>query len=308
MTIRFDERVVIVTGAGSGLGRAHALGFAARGAKVVVNDLGSTVDGSGRSSDAARGVVNEIEAAGGVAMADGANVVEVDQVRAMVERALATWGRVDILVNNAGILRDKTFAKMEFADFRAVIDVHLMGAVNCTKAAWEPMRERNYGRVVFTSSASGLYGNFGQANYGAAKAAVVGLMNVLIQEGRKHDIRVNAIAPVAATRMTEGVLPPGAAELLAPDAVTPAVLYLASDGAPSGVIISAGAGSFARTLISETEGIYLPPAERTPEAIQAQFAVISDPAGQRVIRSASEQTAKYLERAMAARATKPATS
>ncbi len=300
--IRFDDRVAIVTGAGSGLGRSHALALAARGAKVVVNDLGGSVAGVGQSSEAAQRVVAEIEAAGGTAMADGANVADFAAVQAMVARTLETYGRIDILINNAGILRDKTFAKMELADFRAVIDVHLMGGVHCTKAVWDHMRERNYGRIVFTSSASGLYGNFGQANYGAAKMALVGLMNVLRDEGRKHDIRVNALAPVAATRMTQGILPPAAAELLKPEEVTPGVLFLVSDDAPTGTILGAGAGSFAVTKILETEGGYFAPDERNPEAIAARFAELSDPATARPMASASEQTLRYAQRAMTAAA------
>ena len=179
MTMRFDGRVAIVTGAGGGLGRQHALALAARGARVVVNDLGGTVDGNGGTPKAAQAVVDEIRAAGGEAIANGASVTDAPAVQAMVEQALAAWGRVDILVNNAGILRDKSFGKMTLDDFRLVVDVHLMGAVNCTKAVWETMRAQNYGRIVMTTSSSGLYGNFGQANYGAAKMALVGLMQTL---------------------------------------------------------------------------------------------------------------------------------
>src|SRR5579863_696354 len=244
--IRFDGRVAIVTGAGNGLGRSHALGLAARGAKVVVNDVGSALDGSGGSGSAADRVVQEIEAAGGSAIADNANVTDFAAVASMVERAKAKWGRIDILVNNAGILRDKSFAKMDLADFRAVMDVHVMGAVHCTKAVWDLMRAQNYGRIVFTSSSSGLYGNFGQANYGAAKAAMIGLMNVLHHEGQKNNICVNILSPTALTAMTEGLLPAAAAALLTPESVTPAVLFLVSETAPSRVIVGAGAGCFAR--------------------------------------------------------------
>src|SRR5271154_1351316 len=207
MTIRFDGRVAIVTGAGNGLGRAHALGLAERGAKVVVNDFGGARDGTGGSSEAADKVVAEIKAAGGEAIAAACSVPDEAGVKAMVEAAVSTWGRVDILVNNAGILRDKTFAKMEIADFRAVLDVHLMGAVHCTKAVWEIMRAHNSGRIVLPTSSSGLYGNFGQSNYGAAKMALVGLMQTLSLEGAKHNIHVNCLAPTAATRMTEGLMP-----------------------------------------------------------------------------------------------------
>ena len=203
MTIRFDGRVAIVTGAGGGLGRLHALALAARGASVVVNDLGGTLDGSGGTPTAANAVADEIRAAGGKAIANGASVTDLAAVQAMVAAAMTEWGRVDILVNNAGILRDKSFAKMEIDDFRAVMDVHLMGAVHCTKAVWETMRAQNYGRIVMTTSSSGLFGNFGQSNYGAAKMALVGLMQTLSIEGAKNDIRVNCLAPTAATRMTE---------------------------------------------------------------------------------------------------------
>jgi NAD(P)-dependent dehydrogenase (short-subunit alcohol dehydrogenase family) len=238
MDIRFDGRVAIVTGAGGGLGRCHALGLAARGAKVVVNDLGP----GGAPSDSAKAVAGEIKAAGGQAFADGADVSNAAQVEDMVAAAEKAWGKIDILVNNAGILRDKTFAKLELADFEKVVDVHLIGSAICAKAVWNGMRERNYGRIVFTSSSSGLYGNFGQANYGAAKAGMVGLMNVLHLEGAKHDIRVNTLAPTARTAMTENLLPPDAAELLAPEAVTPGLLYLVSENAPSRVILGAGRG------------------------------------------------------------------
>jgi NAD(P)-dependent dehydrogenase (short-subunit alcohol dehydrogenase family) len=251
MKIQFHGRVAIVTGAGSGLGRSHALGLAARGAKVVVNDLGR----SGALPENALRVVEEIRANGGIAMADPADVADFEQVSAMTARAEKEWGRVDILVNNAGVLRDKTFAKMEMADFEFVVRVHLIGSANCTKAVWAGMRERNYGRIVLTSSASGLYGNFGQANYGAAKAAMIGLMNVLHLEGAKNDIRVNVLAPTARTAMTEGLLPPVAAELMSPESVTPGVLFLASDDAPSRVILGAGAGVFAVTHIGETPGV-----------------------------------------------------
>ncbi|MBV8851004.1 MAG: SDR family NAD(P)-dependent oxidoreductase, partial [Methylobacteriaceae bacterium] len=203
MTIRFDGRVAIVTGAGNGLGRAHALGLASRGAKVVVNDLGASRDGTGGSSEAAEKVVAEIKAQGGEALANGANVADAAAVQEMVEEAMRKFGRIDILVNNAGILRDKSFAKMDLADFRTVLDVHLWGSVVCTKAVWDIMRTQNYGRVVFTSSSSGIYGNFGQSNYGAAKMAMVGLMNVLHLEGERNNIRVNVLSPTAATRMTE---------------------------------------------------------------------------------------------------------
>jgi NAD(P)-dependent dehydrogenase (short-subunit alcohol dehydrogenase family) len=295
--LRFDGRVAIVTGAGNGLGREHALGLAARGAKVVVNDLGAARDGSGGSSAAAEKVVEDIRAAGGQAIADGANVADVAQVQAMVERAKAEWGRIDILVNNAGILRDKSFAKMELADFRTVVDVHLMGSVHCTKAVWETMRAQNYGRIVMTTSSSGLYGNFGQANYGSAKAGVVGLMNVLAQEGRKNDIRVNTLSPTAATRMTEDLIPPDMLALMTPESITPGVLYLVSEDAPTRTILCAGAGAFAVARIIETRGAYFPERERTPEAIAARFAEIADTAGAEALASALQQTGKFVHMA-----------
>lgn len=291
--IRFDDRVAIVTGAGNGLGRCHALGLASRGAKVVVNDAGGAVDGIGRSA-AAEKVVAEIEAAGGTAIADTADVTDAVHVAAMVERTLTRWGRIDILVNNAGILRDKSFGKLSLEDFRAVIEVHVMGAFHTAKAVWEGMRAQNYGRIVFTTSSSGLYGNFGQANYGTAKAALVGLMNVLEIEGRKNDIRVNVLSPTAATRMTEALLPEEDRALLDPASVTPGLLYLVSDEAPSGIILCAGAGAFASAEVVETPGLYLPPEERNPETIAARFAEISAPAGAATLPDAWAQTKKYV--------------
>ena len=304
MTIRFDGRVAIVTGAGNGLGRAHALGLAARGAKVVVNDLGGSRDGSGGSSEAALKVVAEIVAAGGEAIANGANVADFAAVKAMVDETMAKWGRVDILVNNAGILRDKTFSKMDLADFKLVVDVHLMGSVNCTKAVWDIMREQNYGRVVMTASSSGIYGNFGQSNYGAAKMGCVGLMNVLHIEGERNNIRVNVLSPTAATRMTEDLIPADALALMTPESITPGVLYLVSEDAPSRVILCAGAGGFARTMIYETAGIHLDEAERTPENIAARFADISNAEGQQMLTGAFQQTGKFVANAAKARGIK----
>jgi len=293
MTIRFEGRVAIVTGAGSGLGRSHALGLAERGAKVVVNDLGR--DGAPPTSSHA--VVAEIEKAGGAAIADGADVANPDEVAAMVERAEKKWGGVDILVNNAGILRDKSFAKMDLADFELVVRVHLIGSAICTKAVWPGMRERNYGRVVFTASSSGIYGNFGQANYGAAKAGMIGLMNVLHLEGLKNNIRVNILAPTAATGMTAGLLPREMMSLMAPERVTPAVLFLVSEEAPSRVILGAGAGTFAVTHIVESAGLYLSEAERTPETIARRFAEIADPNTARPLDNAFGQTFKFVDAA-----------
>lgn len=294
MAIRFDNRVAIVTGAGGGLGRAYALALAARGAKLVVNDLGGARDGTGGSPTAAQAVVDEIKAAGGEAIANGASVTDFGQVQAMVAEAKARWGRVDILINNAGILRDKTFAKMEIEDFRVVVDVHLMGSVNCTKAVWELMREQNYGRIVMTSSSSGLYGNFGQSNYGAAKMAVVGLMNTLHLEGAKNDIRVNSVAPLAATRMTEGLMPEAALARMEPETVVPAVLFLASENAPSRTIFNAGAGGFERTYVTMTQGIRLEDADMSPETIAARWDEISDRTGEIVPDSGPAQAAVAL--------------
>ncbi|WP_322516696.1 SDR family NAD(P)-dependent oxidoreductase [Rhodopseudomonas palustris] len=299
MAIRFDGRVAIVTGAGNGLGRAHALGLAARGAKVVVNDFGGARDGTGGSMTAAETVVEEIRKAGGIAMADGADVSNYEQVQAMVAKATKEWGSVDLMVANAGILRDKSFGKMELSDFQKVIDVHLAGTFYCCKAVWDGMKERNYGRIVLTTSSSGMFGNFGQANYGAAKAGIVGLMNVLAQEGRKSDIRINTVSPTAATRMTEELLPPQALQLMKPEAITPAVLFLLGENAPTRTIMGAGAGSFAVIKIIETEGINLPEDEWTPDAIAAHFAEIDDSSKAQALEGAFQQTQKYVAQAAA---------
>ena len=296
--IRYDGRVAIVTGAGLGLGRCHALALAARGAKVVVNDLGGSVDGTG-SGSAAEDVANEIREAGGEAISHTANVTKADEVADMVKQAMDKWGRIDVLVNNAGILRDKSFAKMELEDFSSVVDVHLMGSAVCTKAVWEIMREQGYGRIAMTTSSSGLYGNFGQSNYGAAKMGVVGFMNTLHLEGQKYDIRVNCLAPTAATRMTEGLLPPAALELMKPETVSTGLVYLVSEDAPSRTILCAGAGGFATTKIYETDGIYLPPEELTPENVAARFGEISDTSDQKEFQAGGEQTIKFLTKAAA---------
>jgi NAD(P)-dependent dehydrogenase (short-subunit alcohol dehydrogenase family) len=290
MVVRFDERVAIVTGAGMGLGRAHALGLASRGARVVVNDL---------SREAAQKVADEIHAAGGQAIALAANVGDFAQVQSLVSQTMDRWGRVDILVNNAGILRDKSFSKMDIADFRLIVDIHLMGSVHCTKAVWDIMREQNYGRIVMTTSGSGIYGNFGQSNYGAAKSGVVGLANVLAIEGRKNDIRVNSLAPTAATAMTEGVLAPAALALLAPEAITPGLLFLVSEDAPTGAILGAGAGCFAAARMVESEGICLSGAELTPEGVAAGFAQICAADGAVTPASAIAQSEKYVRKAAA---------
>ncbi|HEX8535001.1 MAG TPA: SDR family NAD(P)-dependent oxidoreductase, partial [Allosphingosinicella sp.] len=266
MTIGFDNRVAIVTGAGGGLGRAYALELARRGARVIVNDLGGARDGSG-SSDAAERVVDEIRAAGGTAIASGASVTDLEQVEEMVARAGSEWGGVHILINNAGILRDKSFAKMTMEDFRLVLDVHLTGSANCTKAVWETMRGQCYGRILMTSSSTGLFGNFGQANYGAAKLGLAGFAKTLHLEGAKYDIRVNSLAPTAATRMTEDIFPPEMMAAFNPDNVVPAALFLVSEDAPSNMIVGAGGGVVQASYVTLTPGYALPEGRRTVEEV-----------------------------------------
>ena len=299
MGIDFKGQVAIVTGAGGGLGRQHALALAARGAKVMVNDLGGARDGSGGSATAAEAVVVEIRAAGGEALANSASVTDFAAVEAMVAQAVAAWGRVDILINNAGILRDKTFAKMDIADFALVVDVHLMGAVHCCKAVWPLMNSQKYGRIVMTTSSSGLYGNFGQSNYGAAKMALVGLMQTLALEGAKNNIHVNALAPTAATRMTEGLMPEAVLAALKPEAVVPAMLVLASRDAPTRTILCAGAGTFEAAHITLTQGVWLGTDGQTPERLAERLAEVTDPAGQMVPQGGSAQGANEVAKAMA---------
>jgi NAD(P)-dependent dehydrogenase (short-subunit alcohol dehydrogenase family) len=294
--IRFDGKVAIVTGAGGGLGRQHALELARRGAKVVVNDLGASVDGSGGSSEAAAAVVAEIKAAGGAAIANGSSVTDDAGVERMVNEAMDAWGRVDILIANAGVLRDKSFAKMEMTDFEFVLGVHLMGTVKPARAVWETMRAQNYGRIVVTTSSSGLYGNFGQTNYGAAKLGIVGFMNTLKLEGQKNNIHVNAIAPVAATRMTQTLMPPEITARLAPEAVTPGVVFLCSEDAPTGAILTAGAGAFALARIVETEGVYLGGGALSVEAVRDNWDRIADEAGQKAYVTGGEQTQKFFRK------------
>ena len=300
MGMDFTGRVAVVTGAGGGLGKQHALALAARGAKVLVNDLGGMLDGSGGSPVAAQQVVDEITAAGGVALANGASVTDYAAVQAMIEQAIAAWGRVDILVNNAGILRDKSFAKMELADFRSVLDVHLMGAVHCCKAAWPHMVAQKHGRIVMTTSSSGLYGNFGQSNYGAAKMALVGLMQTLSIEGIKSNIRVNCLAPTAATRMTEGLMSEAVLRALSPQAVVPAMLVLASDDAPNRTVLCAGAGSFEAAHITLTQGLHLGVAADTPEQLAARLNEVLERGGEVVPQSGTEQGTSEIAKASAA--------
>lgn len=279
------DRVAIVTGSGGGLGRSHALYLASKGAKVVVNDLAEA---------AAQGVVDEIVAAGGQAMAAVGSVTDVDAVQAMVDAAMQAWGRIDILINNAGILRDKSFAKMTMDDFRLVVDVHLMGAAICSKAVWEIMRAQNYGRIVMTTSSSGLYGNFGQANYGAAKLAQVGLMQTLAIEGAKHDIKVNALAPTAATQMTAGILPEEVLKALDPALVSPGLLALVSEGAPTRAILCAGAGHFATANITLTQGVRIGGAEDSGEQLIARWAEAADRTGEAVPDFGFQQAAQEM--------------
>ena len=299
MGINFKGRVAVVTGAGGGLGRQHALALAARGAKVVVNDFGRASAVDAHAATAADAVVAEIVAAGGQAIANHASVTDETAVALLVQQALDAWGRIDILVNNAGILRDKSFAKMDLADFRLVVDVHLMGAAICTHAVWNVMRAQKYGRVVFTTSSTGLYGNFGQANYGAAKMALVGLMQTLAIEGAKDGIRVNCLAPTAATRMTEGLLPAAVLDKLAPEAVTPGLLHLVSDDAPTRAILCAGAGTFERAYVTLTGGVHLGSGPDAAEQVAAHFDAISDRGEETVPQSGSEQGGNEVGRALA---------
>jgi NAD(P)-dependent dehydrogenase (short-subunit alcohol dehydrogenase family) len=293
MTISLDGRVAIVTGGGRGLGRAHALALAKQGASVLVNDLGA----AGGVSANAEAVAEEIRAAGGQALANGASVADWDQVQAMARQALDHWGRIDILVNNAGILRDKSFLKMTADEFRQVIDVHLLGSAWCTKAVWETMREQSYGRIIFTTSSTGLYGNFGQTNYGAAKMGMVGMMNTLHLEGAKYDIRVNCLAPAAGTAMTEGLIPEAVFGMLSPEAVSPGVVFLASEQAPSRTVLCAGGGSFAVYKGFETEGLNLPPEELSADGVAAAWSRITDQLGMRDLQGGFEQTEKFARQA-----------
>jgi NAD(P)-dependent dehydrogenase (short-subunit alcohol dehydrogenase family) len=297
MTINFTGKVAIVTGAGNGLGRSHALALAARGAKVVVNDLGGK-DGS--LSAVSLAVVAEIEAAGGQAIANGANVAEMAQVQAMVDQVMEKWGRIDILVNNAGILRDKSFGNMPIEDFKLVVDVHLMGSANCSKAVWNIMKAQQYGRIVMTTSSSGLYGNFGQANYGAAKMGVAGLMNTLCIEGEKYGIKVNSLSPTARTAMTEDLIEDKRVlEMMTVESVTNGLLALVAKESPNRAILGCGAGGYARAVIKETDGIYLSPEDQTPENILAKWDELQDESQSKELKAGWMQTNKYVAKAAA---------
>ena len=297
MTISFKDKVVIVTGAGGGLGRSHSLEFAKRGAKVVVNDLGGSVDGSGGSSDAANNVVKEITESGGVAIPNGSSVTDDDGVKNMVDQTMDEFGRIDILINNAGILRDRSFTKMTMEDFTLVTDIHLMGSVKPTKMVWEIMKQQNYGRILVTTSSTGLYGNFGQSNYGAAKLGVVGFVNTLKLEGQKYNINCNVLCPVAYTRMTENLMPPEAEQLLTPGSVTPAVIYLSSENGPTGTILCAGAGVYSVAKIMESDGENLG-LEASAEDLEKNWDKISDFSEAKPFFNGGEQTGKVLEKAM----------
>jgi NAD(P)-dependent dehydrogenase (short-subunit alcohol dehydrogenase family) len=297
MTISFKDKVAIVTGAGGGLGRCHALQFAERGAKVIVNDLGGSVDGSGGSSEAADKVVDEIKAMGGDAISNGSSVTDKAGVKKLVDDAMAAYGRIDILVNNAGVLRDKSFAKVTLDDFEFVVDVHMMGSVYCTKAVWPIMVEQKYGRIVMTSSSSGIFGNFGQSNYGSAKMGVVGLMNTLRIEGQKNNIKVNSLVPVAATRMTENLgMPDAVFDSLKPESVSPAVIFMASEDAPDGVMISAGAGVFAMAEIVHSEGIALKGDDLNADMLAEKWSEASDMTNSKALRSGAEHTAHIFKK------------
>ncbi len=297
MTISFEGQVAIVTGSGNGLGKSHAMELARRGARVVINDFGGARDGTGGSLTPAEEVVKEIEAAGGEAMANGANVANPADCQQMVADAVARWGRVDVLINNAGILRDKSFGKMTPEEWNAVVNVHLNGSANCAMAVWNQMKEQGYGRILMTTSTSGVYGNFGQANYGAAKMGVVGMMNTLCIEGAKNDIRINCISPTAATRMTEDIMSEEMLGALDPKFVTPAAVFLVSRDAPNRTVMFAGAGTYSTLELRESEGLYIDESVRNADTVAENFDAISNMANASVYRSGNEHVGKILQNA-----------
>ena len=295
MTITFEGKVAIVTGSGNGLGKEHALELARRGAKVVVNDFGGARDGSGGSQSPADLVVAEIIAAGGEAIANAANVTNLDEVKAMADEAMEKWGRIDVLINNAGILRDRSFGKMSEGEWDSVVDVHLKGSANCALAVWNIMKQQNYGRILMTTSTSGIYGNFGQANYGAAKTGVVGMMNTLCIEGARNNIQVNCLAPTAGTRMTEDIMNEEMLAKLSPDKVTPAAVYLVSENGPNRTIVLAGAGVFAVAELRESEGVLLPDDQLSADGVAANFDKIKDMSNADTFTNGNEHIAKILK-------------
>lgn len=294
--IRFDGKTAIVTGAGSGLGRCHALELARRGANVVVNDLGPAMDGSQGTSEGAKAIVEEIRSFGGMAIPNGASVADDAGVQKMIDDTMAEFGRIDIIIANAGILRDKSFSKMTMPDFDIILDVHLMGSVKPFKAAWEIMKEQGYGRLVVTTSSTGLYGNFGQTNYGAAKLGLVGLMNSLKQEGAKYNIRINAVCPVAATAMTENLMPPAMLEALKPEYVTPGVINLVKEDAPTGMVLSCAAGGFSMAQIRETRGAFVGTGDAlTAEAVAAKWDQITDTSDMQHFENGGGHTGNFIK-------------
>lgn len=297
MTINFNDQVAIVTGAGNGLGRCHALELASRGAKVVVNDFGGSRDGTGGSQSPADKVVEEIIQNGGQAISNGADVSNFSQCEKMVEQAIAKWGRVDVLINNAGILRDKSFGKMPIEDWHAVVNVHLNGSANCSKAVWNQMKDQKYGRILMTTSTSAIYGNFGQANYGAAKLGVVGLMNTLCIEGEKSNIKINCIAPSAATRMTDDIMPPQMLESLKPEYATPAAVFMVSENAPNRTVMFAGAGTYSTLEIRESKGMYLNEEIRNADGVADNFAAIKDTSNSDTFTQGMEHVMKIVQTA-----------
>lgn len=304
MPVSFKDQVAIVTGAGGGLGRSHALMLARHGAAVVVNDFGGGRDGSGGNTEASEAVVREITAEGGRAIANAGNVTSEADMAALVEQTLSAFGRIDVLINNAGILRDKSFAKMEIDDFRRVVDVHLLGTAVATKAVWAKMREQAYGRILVTSSTSGSYGNFGQANYGAAKMGVLGLMNVLHFEGAKYGIHLNAILPTAATRMTDDMMDPTMLDLLTPELVSPAAVWLVSRDAPSRTALLAGAGTVSRLALVESQGVCFAGTDFTPDTVGERFEEIATLDRQIEVMAGLDHVDRIIANARAALATK----